>query len=126
WGDGLVIRQNNAYSGLVNTVSVGATTATLKDISKASLFTAGQYALLTTIDLQGYGYPPNAQNWDWVLVSNVNAGTGVITFATTPSTYLHKDTFPSFDGGSGLTASLGGPATLYAITPAWNLDLRVG
>jgi hypothetical protein len=129
---------NNTISTRVQAVSLGATQVTVNPTSStqpaascqtlsacASLFTVGQYALLAGFDLQhGTGFPPNQFYFDYVLISAVNTTTGVVTFTTTPTTNAYKTTWPNFFQGDSGSLDAGGPATLYALWPEWDIDIE--
>lgn len=130
--------QDRAHSVRVNTVSLGATSATVNPAlatqpsngcntvaACAGLFTVGQYAVLAGVDIQsGSGFPPNSALYQFVKITNVNTVTGVITFANDPARYTYKSTWPDYnvavDLGSG---DFGGPATLFALHPGWGANI---
>jgi hypothetical protein len=74
--------------------------------------------------MQGFGFPPNPAFWDYVLVSAINATTGVITFVTTPLTNAYESTWPLYNAGNASNVDQGGPATIYALNPAWNSTIE--
>lgn len=127
-GEGIPnINGEHNFGGKTATVSAGATSITLSDCpgvscaAKVALFTVGQWAVMTGFDMQGlwfsqYGYPVNPAYYDYVLVSAINAGTGQITFATTPLTYDYLSTWPE------VSIDVPGPATLYQLPASWNID----
>src|SRR6185312_5262924 len=115
---------NGAYSNTsiwtarLQTVLSGASTATCVTTADAALFSNNTWALISGIDLQGAGSPPNAFYFEYVFISNVNAGTGVITFSL-PLANTYKSTWPNYNPGTaGLHPDRGGPATLYVIDQA--------
>ena len=120
---GYSIVQNNTTSALVATVAAGANSVTLLTPSQSSRFAVGQYVLLTGGDTQGYGFPPNPWVFEYVRVTGINAGTGVISLGA-PLQYSYKSTWPSYYAGSGSANSDGGPATLYALDPSWDTVLE--
>lgn len=117
-------------SARIQTVSSGATSVQLTSASLAagyaSRFIVGRYAIVTGFDLQGTptnpAFPPNLHYFDYVLITAVNALTGVIQF--TPSlSNSYKSTWPNYYAGTSLEADAGGPATIYALDSSW--DIRV-
>jgi hypothetical protein len=118
--------QDSNHSARTATVHAGDNSVTLLVSSKASLFAAGNYALITGFDLQGlwhapYGYPSNAHFFEYAKVASVNPATGVVTFdAPLKNTYL--STWPSYNSGSAWEVDNGGPATLYALDPSWDIE----
>jgi hypothetical protein len=73
---------------------------------------------MTGIDTQGFGNPPNPQFFDYVMITNINAGTGVITISA-PLKYSYSQNWPNFVQGDANTTDLGGPGTLFALSDAW-------
>jgi hypothetical protein len=120
---GFGVVENNRTSALVANVAAGASSVTLLTPSQSSRFAVGRYVLLTGGDLQGYGYPPNPWVFEYALVSAIDRGAGVITLSA-PLQYSYNSTWPSYQPGSTITASLGGPATLYALNPSWDTVLE--
>ncbi len=114
--------QDNAHSARLYTANAGDQSVRLKDISKASLFHAGDVALIAGYDMQGWyqfaqGFPANPFYFQWVDIQSVSGD--LITFTTLlRETYL--DTWPELNSGSSGEVDNGGPATLYAIKQNWN------
>lgn len=111
-----------SHSARLATVSTGASSVTLLNGSLASLFTVGQYALITGYDLQGlwefpYGYPSNPYYFEYVLVTAINGNT--VSFSA-PLVNTYKSTWPNYNSGDANQVDSGGPATLYALPPSWN------
>lgn len=133
-GSGLV--QDNAHSARTTTAVFGDTCVTLSDPTKAALFTANNYAIMTGFDLQGlwnipFGFPPNLHYFDYVLVSSVSStlncdGTNgaSVSFLTTPLTNAYKSTWPNYNTGNNFEIDAGGPATLYYLDPSWNTTVE--
>jgi hypothetical protein len=111
------------HSSRVATVAAGATTVTLLNASESSRFKVGNWALMTGLDLMGYGYPPNPAFFDYVQITAINAGTGAITFAA-PLKNGYKSTWPLYWAGNALATDQGGPATLYALDPSWDTQVE--
>jgi hypothetical protein len=114
---------SSIFTARLDSVAAGSTHITCKTIADAALFTVNTWALLTGIDMQAGGFPPNAYFYEYVFITGVNTGTGVITFsAGVTNEYL--DSWPNFDPGTpGSGADEGGPATLYVLDSAWNVDV---
>lgn len=126
-GPGGMIQDNRHY-GKVATVSAGASSVTLSDLTKIRLFTVGSYALMTGFDLQGvwqspFGFPPNLHFFEFVLISGVNPATGVITFSA-PLVNGYKSTWPEYNSGSLFETYPGGPATLYYLGPGFSTTVE--
>lgn len=114
---------STGYTARLDSVAVGANTVTCKVTARATLFSANTYALITGLDQFGFGQPPDPYLYEWVYITNVNTTTGVITFLTGVSN-AYLDTWPVFNTGNpGLEPDQGGPATLYALDPNWDLDV---
>ena len=123
---GTGLRNDNAHSARLETVAEGVKTLTLKDISKASLFTVGQYALLGGLDLQGIwnspqGFPPNLHFFEWVKVTGIS-GTTITIETATENEYL--STWPLQNSGNSGEVDAGGPATLYALDSSWDCQVE--
>jgi hypothetical protein len=125
-GQGL--RNSNAFSARLATVSAGSQSVTLLTPSQSSLFRVGNYAVITGLDLQGlwqrpYGFPPNPHFFEYVKVTAIDAGTGVVTFET-PLRNTYKSTWPNYNSGNAFEVDAGGPATLYALHPSWDTEVE--
>lgn len=121
----------------IQTVSAGSSTIQLTSASLAagyiSRFSAtpganGNWILVSGLNPQevaggGSGYPPNPTYFDWRQITNINAGTGVITLDR-PLTYDYLSTWPSYSTGTSVDSDPGGPATIYAMNDAWNVTLE--
>jgi hypothetical protein len=118
--------QDNLHHALVNTVSAGANSVTLIDITKISRFSVGQYCLMAGNDLQGYGDPFNNHFFEYVKIADITGA--VITFDRTLR-YSYKSTWPVYNDGSnyltGGGMTQGGAATLYALKPVFDTDTIV-
>jgi hypothetical protein len=117
-------------SARVATVQIGASTATLLNVSDASRFSPPQWCVLASVDLQGSAsFPPNNVFWDYVQVTAINGVSGLVTFDRAVANF-HKSTYPLFDPGLGVKASpgsphncaAGGPATLFILNPTWDIQ----
>lgn len=113
---------SSIFTARLNTVLAGSSQALCKTIADASLFTTNTWALLSSTDLMGTGQPPNPFLFEYVYMTNVNTGSGVITFQNSVSN-AYLDTLPNFSAGTaGAQPDEGGPATLYVLDPGWNVD----
>lgn len=100
----------------ISTVSAGASTVNLVTAGQTSRFSVGQWCLVSGIDMQGYGDPPNFAIFEYVKVQSI--GTGTLTF-TTPLVNSYKDTWPFYTTGRG------GPATVYPMQGFWDQEVEV-
>ena len=114
---------DNVHSSRVNTVAAGSSVITLVTTSESSRFTTGQWALLAGIDLQGYGFPTNPGVFEYVRITNVNGGVGVITLQSS-IVNSYKSTWPLYNAGNGFQVDMGGPATLYALDASWDTQVE--
>lgn len=92
---------------------------------RTSLFTVGAPALMTGYTLQSYwggpyGAPSNHYWFEWPIVQSINSTTHQVCF-TQPLTNTYKETWPQYNTGAQFQLDPGGPATLYAIDPTWEL-----
>lgn len=110
------------FTARLDSITAGSTTAQCKVIADSNDFTAGTWTLLSGLDLMGVGQPPNPFVFEYIKISNVNTTTGQITFDT-PVQYDYSDTWPAFTPANiGLEPDQGGPPTLYAMDPGWDID----
>lgn len=121
------INEATGCSARMNSVSAGATSVFINTNSfSGSLatlcarFTAGRWAAVTGFTLQGGGFPPNPNYFDFVqIASTANCtSTGEISF-TTPLANSYLSTWPEYFSGSAGEADDGGPATIYALGQFW-------
>lgn len=117
-GIGIAPDSDPVISARVNSVLKGAFSVTLKNAGLASLWSAGDWALITGFDMQGSpSYPPNPHFFEFVQVAGVSGST--VTF-TAPLRHAYKDTWPLYFAGDSSGEDCGGPATLYKLHPSWN------
>lgn len=128
-GCAAAVQYDNVHSAMFQTVAVGATSITLVDASKASLFNVNDWVLLAGLDLQGlysltsgYGDPPNPQFYEYKKITSISGG--VITFSA-PLTLSYKSTWPRFNSGDAGHSDNGGPATIYALNQSWNTEVEL-
>lgn len=126
-GNSLAIFNDNAHSARLETANAGASCVNLITAALASLWSSGDWALITGLDIQGFGYPMNAHYFEYPQVSSVDAahkcdgttsGASIHFVAALKSTY--ESTWPVYNSGSVSSLDQGGPATLYAISQNWN------
>jgi len=92
--------------GRLNSVSAGVSTVTCKTPAETAQFSVNTWALITGLDMMGFGQPPNPFWYEYVYITNINAGTGVITFQS-PLENTYLDTWPVFFAGTaGVRARL--------------------
>lgn len=122
----------SGQSARIQTASAGATTVTLTAASLGagyvSRFTVGKTILIGGLDIQNlwnapYGFPQNNHFFEWRQITNVNAGTGVITLDR-PLTNTYLDTWPNYNSGNNFEVDAGGPATIYALNDTWNATIE--
>ncbi|HXH44025.1 MAG TPA: hypothetical protein VNK51_09290 [Bradyrhizobium sp.] len=119
---------DDRHSARLATVAAGSSKIQLLTPAQASLFTVGNYALITGFDLQGvwqapYGYPSNPHWFEYVKVASVDSNSGIVTFSS-PLRNAYKSTWPSYNSGSQFEVDAGGPATLYALDPSWDTQVE--
>ncbi len=113
--------QDNTHSARFQTVAAGSSAVTLVTIGDASRFTAGNWAMVAGIDMQGFGFPANPGIFEYRKVLSIVGG--VITF-TAPLQNAYKSTWPIYNAGSPFSQDLGGPGTLYALDPSWDTEVE--
>ncbi len=105
----------NGY--LINQTAVGDfkfTISTPTDVG-ASGISVGDWVLLASLDTQypGHDTNPNLEQFEYVQITSINAGTGAIGIDTSIR-YQHMPTYP--------IAGQAGPAKMYTLGPTWNID----
>jgi hypothetical protein len=120
WIGGPGVSEDDIKCALFATANAGASSITLRTPSQHSRFTIGQWIMLSGGDLMGWGWPPNPFVFEYLKISGINSETGTISFET-PLLYSYKSTWPSVSG----IARLGGPATIYALSPNWDTEVEV-
>jgi len=113
----LAFAVGDGVAKLTNRVNAGDTQAICKTPSDASGFTVGNWLMLSGLNLQNSGAPPNLQYFEFVQVTGVNSTTGVVSFAT-PALNTYLDTWPVFSDTDN-----GGPAAIYAMNSTWFMDV---
>lgn len=108
-----------------NTASV--TLVTLADTAK---FYVGEWAIIMALDLQGpQSFPPNYHYFEYKQISNINAGTGVITFTETCRN-PYKSTYPFYGPiilGPGPNQSLPnyGAGFITGLNSYWDVETHL-
>jgi hypothetical protein len=112
-------------SALVNSVSAGATCVTIiatAGRNTAGNYVAGQWAILSAVDLEGGpAGPPTNAIWEYVHILSSNSGTGQVCF-TSPLANSYLSTYPAYYTGPQIPT--GGPATLYQQGPYWGYSVE--
>jgi hypothetical protein len=116
WANNAGIGTDGTKEARISTVSAGASTVNLVTAGETSRFSVGQWCIVTGIDMQGYGDPPNFGIFEYVKVQSI--GTGTLTF-TTPLVNSYKDTWPFYSTGRG------GPATVYPMQGFWDQEVEM-
>jgi hypothetical protein len=119
--------QDNAHSVRLVSSNIGDTCVTLLDATKASIFNAGDIALISGLDMQHGGFPTNPFFYERPQISSVDAshkcdGTtaGASVHFTVGLANKYLSTWPIYDAGAAFDADQGGPATLYALDQGFN------
>ena len=93
---------------------------------RTSLFPVGSPVLMTGWINQAYwqtpyAFPSNPHFFEYKIVTSTNSSTHEVCFDT-PLANTYKSTWPQYNTGSAFEVDPGGPATLYAIDPTWELN----
>lgn len=121
------LSEPDGCSARIATVSAGASCVTLLDPTLLGRFSVGNPISVTGVDGQGEGFPPNPYYHEYPgNITSVNgvpsvpgSGTNIVCFDT-PLLNAYKSTWPVFSAGGPNDADQGGPATIYALDPAWD------
>lgn len=114
-------------SARIQSVSAGSGTVTLTSGSFGSgylsRFAIGNWIMIGGLDPQGlynnpFGDPPNNHWFEWRQITNINAGTGVITLDR-PLTNGYLSTWPLYNAGDNFHSDNGGPATIWKMNDTW-------
>lgn len=117
---------DTVHHALIQTISAGNDTVLLVTSGQTSRFSVGQWVIVTEGDVQGYGQPTNP--WKFEFKKILSIGTGSLTF-TEPLSKSYRSTYPNYNPGTvGIEPYAGGPATVYALNPAWDqaIEMRGG
>ena len=112
---------DNQHSARLETVSAGSSCVNLLTPAQSSLFSIGQYVLISGIDMMGFGFPPNPFFYEYPKITSVDGSAGTVCFDA-PLRNAYKSTWPVYFAGSAFEADQGGPATLYALDPDWDTE----
>ncbi len=127
------LAQADGCSARIQAAGAGASTVQLTAASLAagyvSRFANGDWIMVGGLNTQALwntpassGSPPNLTYYEWRQITNVNAGTGVITLDR-PLTNAYLDTWPEYNAGDAGRPDQGGPATIWTVgqtTSTWN------
>jgi hypothetical protein len=109
----------NPIGPLIQTTAIGDTTVTLLNPTFISQFHVGDWVMVSSLDIQYFGFPPNCDNFDFVQITAINAGTGVLTFGSS-LTNAHRSDFA--DGGNPVPC---GKARVWQLAQTgipWDID----
>lgn len=104
-------------SWLINNTTVGATSFTTTTPADAGVWSAGSKVLLTSVDIQWLGYPPNPDHFEYHTVVSSDPATGIVV-VDRPIQYQHLTTYP--DGG--VVSSGAGSAMPVGRGRAWAIE----
>lgn len=126
-------KQNGNNYCKIASVTKGANTVTVLNLSDLSKIAVNQYIKIASLNIQdgysspaypaGYGYPSNHQFVDYVKITAIDGGTGVVTF-TPALNNTHLSTFPELNVGNNFEVNAGGPAMIYSLPLTWDMDIE--
>lgn len=117
-GYGIIDGSGNQTHSLFASSSAGDSCITLTTIGETTNYPVGRWVVVTAIDMQGFGSPPNPGIFEFAQIASRNTGSGQICFAS-PLVYGYLSTYPSY------SADLGGPATIYLLFASWDTTVEV-
>jgi hypothetical protein len=100
------------YGGLgpkINNTVFGDTALTLKTPADHAQFGQGDWVMVSSLDIQYYGFPPNSDIFEFTQVTAINTTTGVLTVSP-PIRNEHRADYP--DGGN---PNPGGAARIWQL-----------
>lgn len=107
---------------LIMTVRAGADTVSLRYSSQStSIFSVGEWVLVAGFDIQFYGYPPNAQYFEYKKIKALTSTT--ITFEE-GLRYGYRQDWPASQQGLAGYPTLG-PAVVCKLDTVWGGDGRL-
>jgi hypothetical protein len=96
WGPPTFVYMYNGVGPKINNTVPGATTVTLKTLADHTQFAVGDWIVITSLDIQYYGIPPNPDLFEFTQITAINTTTGVLTVLPIIRNE-HRDDYP--DGG---------------------------
>ena len=96
WGPPTFVYMYNGVGPKINNTVPGATTVTLKTLADHTQFAVGDWIVVTSLDIQYYGIPPNPDLFEFTQITAINTTTGVLTVFPIIRNE-HRDDYP--DGG---------------------------
>lgn len=112
----------NIWTARLFTAYAGQNFLVCKTPSDANQFFPNTWAMVGSLDMQGGGSPQNPFFFQYVFILTVDNVTGIITLAQSLRE-THLDHYPVINAGvPGSHPDCGGPATLWAMDPAWDID----
>lgn len=103
----------------------GVQTLTLITPADATKFRIGSWIMVCGLDMQGANSTPiNNHYCEFVRITAINAGTGVITLDRRLRNG-YRSTWPSYFAGDATTLTCGGPATIIQANDTWDQELEV-
>jgi hypothetical protein len=106
-------------TALISSAVVGATSVTCLTAADASKFTVDEWALVAGYEVQGDNWPFNPAYYEFVKVSGVNAGTGVVSFSRYALRDSYNSDWPSYIGFTDNEDLTSGPASIYKVDDGW-------
>lgn len=120
FGASNAVYQDDAHSARLKTASAGQSYLELVTIGDYTKFIIGDWQLVAGIDMQGIGFPMNPHFFEFVQITAIDSGAGILTLSA-PLRYGYKSTWPFFNGGSAFEIDMGGPATVYQLYSGWDI-----
>ncbi len=113
--------QSSATVSRIATVSAGSQTVTALGGGE-SKFLAGDWIVVTGLNMQNSGYPQNFQFYEFHVITNISGTTITLDSALR---FDYKSTWPNYVAFTPMTVDYGGPATIYKMGPSWNSQIAV-
>jgi hypothetical protein len=119
--------EDTTHSSLIQTANLNDAFVTLITSSESSRYAVNDYLLIGALELQeqggGNSFPPNFQFYQFVQITAINAGTGVISITPPVNSTWFKSTYPSILSDSAMPNN--GPASIFKMQPNWNTTLQI-
>ncbi len=108
----------------IDTAYAGQTSITLLDPGTfLGDFSVGSWVQINGFDPQGFGFPPNPIFWEY---RQITAIVGAVLYFTAPLINTYRHQWPQFlDPRPGLDNDVGGPATVVAMSVAWDAEMYI-